>query len=151
MSDTVSRGSSAVARRHMSRRCAPLATAGGRCGGVPVGTKTTWSRSAHSIAASAAATCPRCTGSKVPPSTPSLKAGSPQNRRFCGVLSRLVLELGRSDAYGVAGLHAGRLERRVDTDPVELHLEAFERAVRVEVGSIDQALDALAAHPEAPR
>src|SRR5581483_10320463 len=116
MSETEKRGSSAVASRHISRRCSAVATVGGRCGGAPVGTNTTSSRRAQSIAASAAAMWPLCIGSKVPPTTPSLMRAR----------SWLVLEFRLADAHGVARLRTRGLEGRVHAEAVERDLEVVE-------------------------
>src|SRR6266567_4997915 len=150
MFETVNRESPAVAKRHSSRRCSPDAIALGRCGGVPVGTNTTWSRSAHSMAASAAARWPRWIGSKVPPSTPNLMRCPRKIADLVGS-SRLVLELRRSDTHRVAGLHACGLEGRADPDAVELDLEPFQRAVRIEVRPLNQALDPVTVDAVTPR
>src|ERR1700693_6264320 len=128
MSETANRGSSFVASLHISSRWAGDASAGGRCGGLPVGTNTTSSRFAQSTAASAAATWPLCIGSKVPPRTPSLMRGPREIADFVG-WSWLILELGRADADRVARLRARAFEGGVDPDPVELHLEALQAAV----------------------
>src|SRR5438477_3372126 len=149
MSDTANRGLSAVASLHISSRWRGEASAGGRCGGLPVGTNTTSSRFAHSSAASAAATWPLCMGSKVPPRTPNLMRGPRQVEDLVG-WSWLVFELGGPDADGFARLRAGFLQGGVDAEPVELDLEALEAAVRVEVRALDQSLDPLAADREPP-
>src|ERR1700719_2893293 len=128
MSETANRGSSFVASLHISSRSAGVASAGGRCGGLPVGTNTTSSRFAQSTAASAAATWPLCIGSNVPPRTPSLIRGPRQIEDLMG-WSRLILELGRANAHRIARLRARAFEGGVAPDPVELHLETFQAPV----------------------
>src|SRR5258706_348829 len=76
MSDSSNRGWRSTASRVMASRSWAGTVAAPRWGGCELGTKSTRSRCAQSIATRAAATSPTCTGSKFPPMIPTLKAHS---------------------------------------------------------------------------
>src|SRR5215218_6198004 len=105
------------------------------CGGMPPGTNTTRSRSSSAMTCSATIMCPWCTGSKVPPNIPTLKA-TPQN-----VSPEVEHRLADPDL--VPGLRAGPPQGADDPALLELVLEPLDALPVAPVSLEREPLDVL--------
>src|SRR5215211_2346706 len=132
---TENRSLSATAASTMSQRSSVLARTleASLWGGMPAGTKRTWSRPSSPITCSAMTICPWWMGSKVPPKIPTFTADtSPE------------VEHRPADPDLVARLRARAPQGAHDPAPLELALEALDALRVLPVRLQGQPLDVLA-------